>query len=293
MSRYAIVLSLFTMIAFIGCGGTDINSDDNGMDVEDPAGLEDGVVRPVGTFRLDGAMAGELTILALKTDKTYHAETMIYCVKAPCYPLVDEGTYRYTKSGNTRYIRLYGPAGEKLHRFAYRFQSDVLYLRDTDTENDWFEMYRSYDGWCGEPSDCEIQNLSQPRCPGEWTCGYDGVCAYECQTINACEAAGGECVGLAPDTCDNGIVGDATEFSCGDAIGVQCCLPKPAAPECKNQGTRSEGWYDGETGERLCWANCAGSVAVCGAGGSKSEGWYTDDGSGCDGGELVAWDDCE
>lgn len=43
---------------------------------------------------------------------------------------------------------------------------------------------------------------------------------------NACVAAGGACVGLAPGSCPSpGHVGSATTYSCGTGLGVECCLP--------------------------------------------------------------------
>lgn len=42
---------------------------------------------------------------------------------------------------------------------------------------------------------------------------------------NACTAAGGTCVGLAPGSCPSGNWADYTTHSCGTGIGVGCCLP--------------------------------------------------------------------
>ena len=42
---------------------------------------------------------------------------------------------------------------------------------------------------------------------------------------NACTAAGGACVGLAPSSCAAGHWGSAATHSCGGGIGVGCCLP--------------------------------------------------------------------
>ena len=51
--------------------------------------------------------------------------------------------------------------------------------------------------------------------------GFD--CVPQAQT--ACEAKGGQCVGLAPTSCPSGHWGDATTHGCGGGIGVGCCLP--------------------------------------------------------------------
>lgn len=42
---------------------------------------------------------------------------------------------------------------------------------------------------------------------------------------DACVNAGGKCVGLTPSSCPGGHVGDATTYSCGGGVGVECCLP--------------------------------------------------------------------
>lgn len=42
---------------------------------------------------------------------------------------------------------------------------------------------------------------------------------------NSCQAAGGQCVGITPSSCQNGTWGDANQYSCGGGIGVGCCLP--------------------------------------------------------------------
>jgi len=51
--------------------------------------------------------------------------------------------------------------------------------------------------------------------------GYDCVPAAN----NACEAAGGSCVGLSPSSCPSGNWADASTHPCGTGIGVGWCLP--------------------------------------------------------------------
>jgi hypothetical protein len=274
--------------------------DDTTVDEDDPAGKEDGVVRPVGTFRNDVAAAGEPALLVLKTDKTFHLETMIYCVRFPCNPLAADGRYKYTISHGIRYIRLYDADNRPVDRFAYRFDGTNLSLRHVYTET-WFDMAPAAPAWCAEVDDCLEQDLISPMCLGEWTCG-SSACAFRCGMPepmgNACEDAGGICTGLRPDACGDGSVAASAEsYPCGPEglLGVRCCMPRSAcSPECHAVGTRSEGWYDGCTGELVCWANCAGSEAVCDAIGSRSEGWYSSGGSdtGCMAGALIRWDQC-
>lgn len=65
---------------------------------------------------------------------------------------------------------------------------------------------------------------------------------------------------------------------------------KVCKPECKNVGTRSEGWYDGCSGDLIKYELCDKCGAYCGAIGTRSEGWY----STCEneGYGLIRWEIC-
>lgn len=76
------------------------------------------------------------------------------------------------------------------------------------------------------------------------------------------------CVNCGDGTCDE----FENEKNCPqDCEGEKKCCP----PKCRFTGTRSEGWYDSCTGERIKWANCEGCKAVCLGKGTRSEGWYS------------------
>src|SRR5450755_4403973 len=47
-----------------------------------------------------------------------------------------------------------------------------------------------------------------------------------------CASTGGNCVPLVPDACELGSVGDATQYSCGGGLGVECCLPLQPDNSC-------------------------------------------------------------
>ena len=58
----------------------------------------------------------------------------------------------------------------------------------------------------------------------------DGVCDDFCSEpdpdcATPCAAAGGECIGVYPGSCADGVIGDGATYSCGDGVGVMCCLP--------------------------------------------------------------------
>lgn len=246
---------------------------------------------PAGTFRADLG-AAPFTLLVLKSDRTFHAENQVLCVRAPCPPLANDGTYRFTRRTSHKYIRFTTTDGEELGRYEYyyRLGDDNIELRLIGETERQSMQYQS-DAWCDVPDDCGLQMLARPRCIGDWTCDSN-VCAYACgePMEDECSAAGGSCTGLRPGACGSGI---HAPLSCGGGLGVTCCMPAPVAPVCDAVGSRSEGWYRADTHELICWANCAGLEATCGAIGSRSEGWYTDAGHGCiGGGGLIGWDNC-
>jgi hypothetical protein len=85
---------------------------------------------------------------------------------------------------------------------------------------------------------------------------WDLCAAYAPST--PCQDAGGACVGISDTTCVDGQWGDADAYSCGDAVGVGCCLPvEPAANACEEAGGQCVGlspsgcadgeWADAET----------------------------------------------
>jgi hypothetical protein len=83
------------------------------------------------------------------------------------------------------------------------------------------------------PQDCP--ELVQPPpgfCPGgsivpRHDASTGCIVGFDCvpAPTNACAAAGGTCVGLAPSSCAAGHWADATTHSCGGGIGVGCCMP--------------------------------------------------------------------
>jgi hypothetical protein len=115
-------------IFFTGCA-TDGSDDDDIDDVADEAGKADGVARPVGTYE---SATGPIEQLVLRSDKTFErTDSGIASLVA--------GTYTFTKSGATRYIRFFED-GALLDRYAYRIGAeDTLELRQIYT-SDWNKL---------------------------------------------------------------------------------------------------------------------------------------------------------
>ncbi|MBK7585706.1 MAG: hypothetical protein IPI67_36655 [Myxococcales bacterium] len=228
-------------LPFLGCSSADSGDPSptggEGSDIADLDGKADGVSKPVGTYQLSKPStmgSKDLTLLVLTTDKLFHSEQQVMCVTYPCDPIGTDGTFKFTKSttSSKRYIKL--DDGATTVRYEYKLTSSgKLSLRVAGT-SPWFEMVKAQTAWCGEPADCGAQNLPQPKCPGHWQCESNSCSYSECSVPkNACEAAGGSCVGLYPGNCADGEIGSATEYSCGGPVGVMCCLPKAPAPECQ------------------------------------------------------------
>jgi hypothetical protein len=65
------------------------------------------------------------------------------------------------------------------------------------------------------------------------------------------------------------------------------CETDECRPECDAIGSRSEGWYDGCTEQRIDWDFCADCTSECRLLGPSGEGWY----SSCDD-SLIITADC-
>lgn len=190
MNRTLIALSLA-----LACAGCTANvdaeaADDSAVDVDDPAGKEDGVARPVGTFlRTEEGMG--IQEITLFSDRTYHSHFVnryrcqpnARCLAAIPIDLQTTGTYRYTKSGRSRYIRLVSDAtGGPITRFRYTYNASTehLTLREvvdgvaydaTDFDRD------AHGGWCEVDDHCEMQELPGIRCLGaHWECSDSFQC---------------------------------------------------------------------------------------------------------------------
>lgn len=190
MNRILIAFSL--ALACVGCTASidPDAADDAAADVDDPAGKEDGVVRPVGTFQLSERGNG-LQEITLFSDRTYHLHFKHYTRCAPntrclgSIPVNSEatGTYRFTKSGRNRYIRLVSDAtGGPITRYRYTYNTNTehLVLREVvdgvageaiDLDHD------AYGGWCENDDHCALQELPGIRCIGaHWECSDASTC---------------------------------------------------------------------------------------------------------------------
>lgn len=163
----------------------------------------------VGTWQLDEevdgegqALAGWLPRLALKKDGTcwFDEEGMVFDqdgMNGQVGHFDAECTYQVRKSADGRYTWLAlsyaAPSGAKASAkwFYRRLGGGKVQLsydvRGREQDRDFFGMHRTDDrAWCKAATDCSLQNLPQPRCPGQWACDQirpDKVLTY---TVPAC-----------------------------------------------------------------------------------------------------------
>jgi hypothetical protein len=104
-------------------------SDDDGPEVADPGDGKADSTRPLGIYGADYPDEGTFVDLTLNEDKTYVARR--HPQLGTGRPRSESGTYRYTSSGSTRYIRFLDASGVDVGRFAYELNSDRLHLRQT------------------------------------------------------------------------------------------------------------------------------------------------------------------
>jgi hypothetical protein len=216
-------LMMVSLIAMMGCSGAAPSDDSLPDSAEDVTKAD--VVYPAGTFAGDATVkAGELETVTINADKTYSSVTFIYC--ASQYPLDcghASGTYKFTHGGSTRYIRFYDANGSFMKRYAWKLSGDTLKLRaDGDTV---CQSLTKQPDFAQEGEHCGGFIANAKQCAPGLRCQYSHVpdVGGTCVTESPCEAAGGSCVALAPGSCQ-GQVADATQFSCGGGLGVECCF---------------------------------------------------------------------
>ena len=138
----------------------------------------------VGAFHGEGtAVPPSFDGLVFKLDGTFlgDVDTGIRCVRAPCPSNAHvEGRFTATKS----YLTLTAKAGTKSNdfygRYKYALAGQTLTLSRTAHGATWTDKLDRALSYCGQPSDCDGQNLIHVMCAGSWTCGDTRSCGYTC-----------------------------------------------------------------------------------------------------------------
>jgi hypothetical protein len=231
-------LLLAAMVAFLGVGCGVANPDDQAADtIEDDTKAD--AVFPAGRFEADHPHLGQIAYVVLNSSNhTFErAIQMVDCIPIQsCGP--EKGTYKFSASGSTHYIRFLDNKGVLLDRYAWKLSGSTLSLRP-EHDSTWEHLTKqtkTQDAQLGESCGGFVAN---PRhcapgltCQGNRIPDLPGTCVVDAAS-NPCEAAGGSCVALYPGACNTGNIGDARKYSCGAGLGIECCLPPPASqPEC-------------------------------------------------------------
>jgi hypothetical protein len=210
---------LATMLVVGGCeGGNPV--DDEPDQIDDATKADSSA--PLGDFT-GSVRVGQITDLVLSSDKSYdYFIQMVDCIPGPCR--AQKGDYKFSHSSTTKYIRFLDDSGNLVERYAYTLSGTTLKLR-RDHDTVWFTLKKNDLGAVGDS--CGGFTRTPGKCAAALQCVFTHVpdVPGTCQDPdrNPCVSAGGECVALSPGSC-NGEVQDATKFSCGGGLGIECCF---------------------------------------------------------------------
>lgn len=189
---YALVAASLVSVAACGTSPADDESDQ----LDAPLGKADASSVPGGAYTNGSPAMGQLSTMSLNSDHTFTVHRPVECIAAPCNDIVQTGRFLLTHSTNSskRYVRFYGDDNSDLGRFQWKVKSNgsVQLLSTEDAGARWFTLHKGA----------------------------------------TCEDVGGSCEALTPGSCEGGTIGDATEYSCGSGLGVECCLAPPVDTSC-------------------------------------------------------------
>lgn len=145
----------------------------------------------IGTYTAKGVGAGRLALLVIKNDGTYHSAQVVYCLIGPCPPVATDGRYRLELRSDASFLTLMTDESEIVAKYQYALVGETLRLRNVytpTTTGAWQSMERAVKAWCATDTDCATQNLPTGPCAGEWMCGAESTCSYQCAPV-ACASA--------------------------------------------------------------------------------------------------------
>jgi hypothetical protein len=132
-----------------------------------------------GTYRSEAMGVGLFDTLVLMTDHRYHTSHKVVCVKAPCLPIEEDGTFELYVRDRTRYIAFMPQRATDALRYEVAFEKDLVRLRHILPGATWNSMNRSDLAWCAGPKDCTMQPLPPGPCGGGYACN-ENQCAWKC-----------------------------------------------------------------------------------------------------------------
>lgn len=202
------------LTAMTGCSSSDTSAADAEGDgtAEDDAELRAGSL--AGTYRIetspdpDGLIFTWMETLSIKTDGTFYGDEQSIVfdqdgMNSQVGHLEIRGKYTLKKStdGKSTWIALSYPLpdGSKgQSKYFYKTAPGGMMMsidvRGPERDADFlFMKLDRMNAHCERPSDCGLQNVPQPKCPGEWKCAKvrpDDVASY---TIDVCRYSSTRC----------------------------------------------------------------------------------------------------
>lgn len=134
--------------------------------------------RPLGTFVSTPGSRGELDLLTLEDNGSYHAVRRRACASTPCAGAPEDGRYRLSERRGVRLLALSAP-GRDLDVHRYQARGEWLSLAPASRALPSQSLTRAEVAWCAAPSDCDAQALPRDPCPGYFRC-EDNACSYAC-----------------------------------------------------------------------------------------------------------------
>lgn len=230
--------------ALTGCA-VNVDRDDaesEGDTTENAGALSAYGEKLVGAFNTTST-AADFDNIVLKSDGTYFSTKTIWCIKAPCEPLRDEGKfigYKPQKGSFLGGLRLLSKTtGKTTHyRVSLGAANESFKLAKSGTST--FHKYESVGTYCQAAADCGGQSYITPKCLGYKTCEADNKCGYRCGVEpKACDLSDPtkRYVGTSKEMCM--VIRYTCDFAAGetsfsDDCGCGCTVAPKAA--CKPSG---------------------------------------------------------
>jgi hypothetical protein len=192
MNSKLIVAALMVASGLFALPGCAADAGDTaGPDSEETAGvsqdeLTSSAARLVGAFH--GSNAGrppsfDGIVFKQSGDFLADVDTGIRCVRAPCPSNVRlNGKFTATRTFITLSpVTPTAPMHTFHGKYRYKLVGDKLSLtRDGAEWQSWSNALAKSDSYCAEATDCAGQMLIVPACVGQFTCGEQRSCGFDC-----------------------------------------------------------------------------------------------------------------
>jgi hypothetical protein len=210
-------------LTLVGCGAAPAETSESESAAEALSSLGQSIV---GSYaRTDGSGAPD--DITFYDDGTYTADTVVYCVAAPCPPIASGGKWSTTGSGSTGTLRLAPRGGTAVsYKLSVAKSGGQITLARADGSGLVEHMHRTdLPELCG--------GIAALPCPSAKTCVYDYPPAHADPT-GLCYARGARgtmCGGIAGFQCNPGLTCVISDPNISDASGI-CREPGDEGMPC-------------------------------------------------------------